>query len=243
VGCDSQTNPSASAEPSGSAAKPVTSRPGPGANKGPTSQPEPIPPPADVATPPADAQKTESGLAYKNLAKGTGTEHPTANDAVSVHYTGWTSDGKMFDSSVLRKKPAQFPLRGVIKGWTEGVQLMVVGDKTRFWIPSELAYNNAPGKPAGQFTFDIELLEIKKAPERPNAPRRPRAPLRRLPPRRSPHPRTSPSRRRTRRRRRAVSRTRSSRPARARLTRRLTAASRCTTRAGRPTGRCSTARS
>src|SRR5690606_17309969 len=101
-----------------------------------------------------------SGLAYKVLKKGSGTEHPTAQSKVKVHYSGWTTDGKMFDSSVTRGRPAEFPLRGVIKGWTEGVQLMVVGEKTRFWIPSELAYDNRPGKPQGMLVFDIELLEI-----------------------------------------------------------------------------------
>ena len=81
---------------------------------------------------------------------------------VDVHYTGWTTDGKMFDSSVLRGKSAQFPLNAVIKGWTEGVQLMVEGEKTRFWIPSELAYGNRPGRPQGTLVFDVELLKIIK---------------------------------------------------------------------------------
>ena len=91
-------------------------------------EPKPIPAPADVAAAPADAKKTESGLAYKVLTKGTGTAKPAATSMVDVHYTGWTTDGKMFDSSVLRGKSAQFPLNAVIKGWTEGVQLMVEGE-------------------------------------------------------------------------------------------------------------------
>jgi peptidylprolyl isomerase len=80
-----------------------------------------------------------------------------------VHYTGWTTDGKMFDSSVARGEPATFPLNGVIKGWTEGVQLMVVGEKRRFWIPGNLAYDNSPrpGAPKGMLVFDVELLAIK----------------------------------------------------------------------------------
>ncbi|HCH62411.1 MAG TPA: peptidylprolyl isomerase, partial [Deltaproteobacteria bacterium] len=95
--------------------------------------------------------------------KGTGSAHPTASDKVSVHYTGWTSDGERFDSSVMRGAPATFPLNGVIKGWTEGVQLMVVGEKTRFWIPAELAYGETPrrGAPSGMLVFDIELLEVQ----------------------------------------------------------------------------------
>ena len=118
--------------------------------------------PPDVAAPPADAQKTPSGLASKVLTKGTGTAHPTASSSVTVHYSGWTTDGKMFDSSVARNEPATFPLNRVIPGWTEGVQLMVVGEKRRFWIPGALAYDNSPrpGAPKGMLVFDVELLKI-----------------------------------------------------------------------------------
>ncbi len=126
--------------------------------------------PADVAAAPADAIKTESGLASKVIQKGTGTENPTAADTVKVHYTGWTTDGKMFDSSVSRGEPTTFPLGQVIKGWTEGVQLMVVGEKRRFWIPGELAYGEKPtrpGAPSGTLVFDVELLDIKQAPKAP----------------------------------------------------------------------------
>jgi FKBP-type peptidyl-prolyl cis-trans isomerase len=125
-----------------------------------TPGPKPIAPPTDVAAPPKDAKKTKSHLSYKVLKKGTGKKHPAAKDHVSVHYTGWTTDGKMFDSSVQRNQPATFALNGVIPGWTEGVQLMVEGEKTRFWIPADLAYNNQPGKPMGLLVFDIELLKI-----------------------------------------------------------------------------------
>jgi peptidylprolyl isomerase len=118
--------------------------------------------PDDVGGPPADALRTESGLAYKVLRPGTGTEHPKRRSTVVVHYTGWTTDGKMFDSSVLRGDTAVFPLDGVIAGWTEGLQLMVEGEKTRFWIPAKLAYGNDQGKPQGMLVFDIELREIKK---------------------------------------------------------------------------------
>jgi FKBP-type peptidyl-prolyl cis-trans isomerase len=140
--------------------------------------PPPIPAPADVAAAPADATKTASGLAYKVLTPGTGTEKPTAASRVKVHYTGWTTDGKMFDSSVQRGEPAMFPLSGVIKGWTEGLQTMTVGGKTRFWIPADLAYGETPqrpGAPSGMLTFDVELLEIlaggpAKAPPHGKAP-------------------------------------------------------------------------
>jgi len=136
----------------------------------PTPSKDPIPAPDDVAAPPADAQRTDSGLAYKVLTAGTGTEHAGPRDTVKVHYTGWTTDGEMFDSSVQRGKEATFPLNRVIAGWTEGLQLMVVGEKTRFWIPEELAYKGRPGKPAGMLVFDVELFEIKEAPKPPPVP-------------------------------------------------------------------------
>jgi len=123
-------------------------------------QPDPPAVPPDVAAPPADAEVTESGLASKVLQAGTGTAHPTATSTVRVHYTGWTTDGKMFDSSVVRGEPIEFPLNRVIPGWTEGVQLMVVGEKRRLWIPQDLAYKGAAGAPAGMLVFDVELLSF-----------------------------------------------------------------------------------
>lgn len=126
--------------------------------------------PADVAAAPADAKITESGLASKVLQAGTGDTKPTAADTVTVHYSGWTTDGKMFDSSVERGEPASFPLGGVIAGWTEGLQLMVVGEKRRFWIPEDLAYGPVvpgSGRPGGMLCFDVELLGIKEAPKPP----------------------------------------------------------------------------
>jgi peptidylprolyl isomerase len=119
-----------------------------------------IPAPPDVAAPPADATTTASGLAYKVLSKGTETSHPTATDKVLVNYTGWTTDGKMFDSSVVRNHPISFGLSQVIPGWTEGVQLMSPGDKFRFWIPEKLAYAGKPGAPAGMLVFDVDLLKV-----------------------------------------------------------------------------------
>ena len=120
-----------------------------------------IPAPPDVAAPAADAVKTASGLASKVLQPGTGTQHPRANSKVTVHYTGWTTDGKMFDSSVQSGQPATFGLDEVIKGWTEGVQMMVVGERRRFWIPEALAYGGRPGSPQGMLVFDIELIRIE----------------------------------------------------------------------------------
>lgn len=134
---------------------------------------DPLAAPADVAAPPADAERTATGLASKVLTPGTGKEHPAKRDTVKVHYTGWTKDGKRFDSSVARGEPTEFPLNAVIPGWTEGLQLMVVGEKRRFWIPANLAYGKTPrrpGAPSGQLTFDVELLGITKAPTMPAPP-------------------------------------------------------------------------
>jgi peptidylprolyl isomerase len=116
--------------------------------------------PADVKAAPADAKKTASGLAYKSLKPGTGGRHPKASNQVTVHYTGWTTDGKMFDSSVVRGEPASFALDGVIPGWTEGLQLMYEGEKTRFWIPEGLAYKGKSA-PYGMLVFDVELIKIQ----------------------------------------------------------------------------------
>jgi peptidylprolyl isomerase len=129
-------------------------------------QPEPIPAPPDVAKAPADAAKTASGLASKVLQAGSGTARPSADDFVTVHYTGWTTDGKMFDSSYVRNGASTFPVNRVIKGWGEGVQLMVVGEKRRMWIPQELAYAGQSGRPQGMLVFDVELVDIVPSPEK-----------------------------------------------------------------------------
>src|SRR5437868_11204488 len=117
--------------------------------------------PPDIAAPPADATITSSGLAYKVLQPGKGIAHPKRRDTVVVHYSGWTIDGRMFDSSVMRDEPAEFSLSGVIPGWTEGLQLMTEGERARFWIPAKLAYKNQPGMPQGMLAFDIELIKIR----------------------------------------------------------------------------------
>ena len=121
----------------------------------------PIPAPPDVAAPPADAAKTSSGLASKVMKPGTGKVHPKPEDLVTVHYTGWTTDGRMFDSSVPRGVPTQMRLDEVIKGWSEGVPLMTEGERTRFWIPENLAYGGRGDGPRGMLVFDIELVAIQ----------------------------------------------------------------------------------
>ena len=116
--------------------------------------------PSDVKAAPADAKKTASGLAYKSLREGTGGRHPKPGNQVTVHYTGWTTDGKMFDSSVVRGEPTTFGVDGVIPGWTEGLQLMYEGEKARFWIPESLAYKGKSA-PYGMLVFDVELIKIQ----------------------------------------------------------------------------------
>ncbi|MEM6454408.1 MAG: FKBP-type peptidyl-prolyl cis-trans isomerase [Acidobacteriota bacterium] len=122
--------------------------------------PKAIPAPPDVAAPPADAEVTRSGLASRVLEAGTGKKSPRKRDSVRVHYTGWTPDGVMFDSSVMRGEPTEFPLRGVIDGWQEGLRLMVEGEKRRLWIPGDLAYDGQEGRPQGMLVFDVELIKI-----------------------------------------------------------------------------------
>ena len=105
---------------------------------------------------------TESGLGYEVVKAGNGPK-PKATDTVEVHYTGTLIDGTKFDSSVDRGQPASFPLNGVIPGWTEGLQLMPVGSKYKFYIPSNLAYGeHGPGPigPNATLIFDVELLKI-----------------------------------------------------------------------------------
>ena len=124
------------------------------------ADPADIPPPKDVAAPSKDAKRSPKGVFYKVLIAGKGAAKPTVEDIVKVHYTGWTTDGKMFDSSVQRGQPAEFPLKHLIPGWVDAIPLMSVGEKARFWIPEELAYKGKPGPPQGMLVFDVELLEI-----------------------------------------------------------------------------------
>lgn len=138
----------------------------------------PFSPPPDVAAAPEDAVKTvvkhnnaDHTISSKVIKPGTGAAKPAETDIVEVHYTGWTTDGNMFDSSIMRGQTIKFPLDGVIPGWREAVKLMVEGEKRRVWIPEELAYKNGPpGTPKGMLVFDIELIEIMDAPAMPPMP-------------------------------------------------------------------------
>jgi FKBP-type peptidyl-prolyl cis-trans isomerase len=124
--------------------------------------------PAAAATPAVtdtNLTTTASGLQYLVLKHGTGTVSPKATDTVTVHYEGKLLDGTVFDSSIARGQPATFPLNQVIAGWTEGLQLMKVGDKFKFVIPANLAYGaNSPGPgipPNSTLVFEVELLGIQ----------------------------------------------------------------------------------
>jgi FKBP-type peptidyl-prolyl cis-trans isomerase len=146
----------------------------------PTQLPPPMPSAAPVQqAPPVQVQQTRvgniapftqptpgaellpSGLAYQVLTWGRGNVHPDANDKVTVHYSGWLADGTLVDSSVNRGRPATFAVNQVIPGWTEGVQLMVVGETARFWIPESLGYKGRPGMPNGLTVWDVELISME----------------------------------------------------------------------------------
>lgn len=120
--------------------------------------------PAHLNAAPKDAIKTTSGLAYKILEHGTGTEHPIMSSQVTVHFSGWTSDGKLFESTAIAGHPAVVYLSNAVPGWREGVMHMRVGEKSRFWIPAVLAYGEKPVNrmsPAGNLVYDIQLLAIQ----------------------------------------------------------------------------------
>jgi hypothetical protein len=121
---------------------------------------DPTTAPADVAAPPERARRSISGLRWCVMRPGTGNDRPSATDHVTVHYTGWTTDGHMFDSSHTRGEPATFGVNQLIPGWTEGLQRMTVGEVTRFWIPQSIAYAGSMSGPRGMLVFDVELIAI-----------------------------------------------------------------------------------
>jgi peptidylprolyl isomerase len=123
-------------------------------------RPEPPRAPPDVGKAPPNATWTASGLAYRFVTRSGNQRHPQPQDRVSVHYSAWTHDGKLFDSSVVRGKPASLPLTHLIAGWSEGLQLMAEGDKAMFWIPETLAYAGRDGSPRGMLVYEVELLQL-----------------------------------------------------------------------------------
>jgi peptidylprolyl isomerase len=121
----------------------------------------PLPP--DLKRPPASAARTQSGLIVRVLKPGTGSESPSGNRRVKLHFSGWTADGKLIESSVMARQPAVFELTAVIAGWREALARMTTGSKVRIWIPPALAYGDHPrrGQPRGSLVYELELLAIE----------------------------------------------------------------------------------
>ena len=117
--------------------------------------------PPDVDGPPAASTTTPSGLSYLVLTKGDGTEKPREESKVLIRYTGWTTDGRMFDATG-DDGPIRLRVDALVTGLIEGLQLMVEGDRFRFWLPTPLAYGDTPrpDQPKGMLVFEVELLEI-----------------------------------------------------------------------------------
>jgi FKBP-type peptidyl-prolyl cis-trans isomerase len=129
-------------------------------------------PPRHLSAPAPDAQVLPSGLASKVLRGGSRHAHPGPRDIVTIHATGWTKDGTMYDSTMFRGEPMQYRLDRLMKGLREGIGTMVQGEKRRFWIPAALAYGSSPpsGLPAGDLVVDVELLGIAKTVHPPPVP-------------------------------------------------------------------------
>ena len=130
-----------------------------------------------LENPHAAVHRTALGLAYCMLQEGPADAGvvPGPADVVKVHYSGWTEEGELFDSSVERGEPVDLPLNSVIRGWGEGLRLMTPGDKARLWIPGNLGYGRRPpgavagNPPKGTLIFDVELISIDRAPPAPSA--------------------------------------------------------------------------
>ena len=120
--------------------------------------------PLDLKAPSSSAFKTPSGVAIEVLQTGAGTKHPRPNSRVTLHYSGWTADGKLFESTVMSGHPAVFLMGTTLAGWREGLQYMVAGEKARLWIPAALAFGDRPAhkmSPAGDLVYDIELIDFQ----------------------------------------------------------------------------------
>jgi len=120
--------------------------------------------PTDLRTPPRTAYRTPSGVLIQILKPGTGSSHPTMDSRVKVNYTGWTLDGKVFESTMMSEHPATFLLGTALPGWREALPHMVPGEKARLWIPAAMAYGDHPANPLlpmGLLVFDMEVLEFQ----------------------------------------------------------------------------------
>ncbi len=158
--------------------KPASDQPADSGDQAPTKTEAPqnqgVPAPSDVAAAPAGSQCTPSGLCIRTIVTPPASgATPGPDDRVDVHYTGWTKNGTMFDSSIARGESITFPVAAVIEGWTEALQLMQEGGTYRIWIPAALAYGENPQHPqapAGQLTFDVELIRVIPATPAPAVP-------------------------------------------------------------------------
>jgi peptidylprolyl isomerase len=120
--------------------------------------------PLDLASPPATARLLDSGVRVQTLQKGSGDLRPSPDSRLRLHVSGWTRDGRLFESTVMSGEPAVYVLANTLPGWREGLRQMVVGEKARFWIPAVLAYGSRPGRrgvPTGDLVYDIELLALE----------------------------------------------------------------------------------
>ena len=134
--------------------------------------------PANVGTLPKEAQRSDSGLAWVVLTESAGDAHPGEGDMVVMNFIGWTAEGKLVQESLSDGRPASIAVGALFPGWREGMQLMVAGEKRRFWIPGKLAHGEAKpgepraenGPPLGMLVYDVELISFEKAPPRPATP-------------------------------------------------------------------------
>lgn len=131
---------------------------------------DPPPVPANVAAPPGDARKTKGGVRYQVLKPGAGKQRPRPTDTVRVHYTYWTTDGALHDSTRVEGTPLALLLERTAPGLAEALQTMVAGESRRLWIPAELAETGRPGEPEGMRVYDVELVEIVAPPPAPDMP-------------------------------------------------------------------------
>ena len=120
------------------------------------------PTPRDLEAPPS-ARKTPTGLAIQVLREGSGHDHPAPGSRVTLHFSGWTSGGRLIESSVMGGQPATFELESVMPGWREALPSMVVGEQVRIWIPAALAFGEKPrrGQPRGDLVYELELLDLQ----------------------------------------------------------------------------------
>src|SRR5678816_4165434 len=128
----------------------------------PATPPPDILPTSELAVP-TDGDKSSTGLVSKLVRRGNSSEKPGPTDIVTVHYTGWSSDGRLFDSSVVRGPASTFPLDKVMAGWRECVQLMTLGEKRRCWVPENLAYKGQAGRPKGCLLYTSDAADERSS--------------------------------------------------------------------------------